>query len=197
MRKTVQDQNRALIDAVCKRLANGALKVLKTADAHQLAEVLEAPSDSEVMLRILRLPETLTAIQSDDPLAAARVRGIEARKRLVEAEGGSLSSEQMAEVLRLSRQAVDKRRKTNRLVGLDAGRHGYIYPAWQVTKSGMLNGLEEVLAELKDHDPWMRVQFMLQPNSRLNDRTPLEALREGDIASVRAAARALGEHGAA
>ncbi|HET9522800.1 MAG TPA: hypothetical protein VFO90_01130, partial [Terrimicrobiaceae bacterium] len=138
-----------------------------------------------------------TAIQSDDPLAAARVRGIEARKRLVEAEGGSLSSEQMAEVLRLSRQAVDKRRKTNRLVGLDAGRHGYIYPAWQVTKSGMLNGLEEVLAELKDHDPWMRVQFMLQPNSRLNDRTPLEALREGDIASVRAAARALGEHGAA
>ncbi|MGA7392597.1 MAG: hypothetical protein WBW78_08085, partial [Terrimicrobiaceae bacterium] len=134
MRKTVRSENRALIDAVCKRLANGALKVLETADARQLAEVLEASSDSEVMLRILRLPETLTAIQSDDPLAAARVRGIEARKRLIEAEGGSLSSEQMAEVLHLSRQAVDKRRKTNRLVGLDAGRHGYIYPAWQVTK---------------------------------------------------------------
>ena len=197
MRKTVRSENRALIDAVCKRLANGALKVLETADARQLAEVLEASSDSEVMLRILRLPETLTAIQSDDPLAAARVRGIEARKRLIEAEGGSLSSEQMAEVLHLSRQAVDKRRKTNRLVGLDAGRHGYIYPGWQVTKSGMLNGLEAVLGELKDHDPWMRVQFMLQPNSRLNDRSPLEALRGGDIASVRAAARALGEHGAA
>jgi biotin operon repressor len=197
MRKTLQNQNRALIDAVCKRLANGALKVLKTADARQLAEVLEAPSDSEVMLRILRLPETLTAIQSDDPLAAARVRGVEARKRLMEAEGGSLSSEQMAEVLRLSRQAIDKRRKTNRLIGLDAGRHGYIYPAWQVTKSGMLNGLEEVLEELKHHDPWMQAQFILQPNSRLGERTPLEVLREGDVAGVRAAARALGEHGAA
>ena len=91
MRKTVRSENRALIYAVCKRLANGALKVLKTADARQLAEVLEASSDSEVMLRILRLPETLTAIQSDDPLAAERVRGIEARRRLIEAEGGSLS----------------------------------------------------------------------------------------------------------
>jgi hypothetical protein len=197
VRNTARSRNRALIEAVCKRLANGALRVLKTADARQLAEVLEAPSDSEVMLRILRMPETLTAIQSDDLLAAARVRGIEARKRLLEAEGGSLASEQMAEVLHLSRQAVDKRRKGNRLIGLDAGRHGYIYPGWQVTKSGMLKGLEEVLADLKAHDPWMQIQFMLQPNSRLNDRTPLEVLREGDIASVRAAARALGEHGAA
>jgi hypothetical protein len=82
-------------------------------------------------------------------------------------------------------------------VGLDAGRHGYIYPAWQVTRNGMLNGLEAVLGELKDHDPWMQAQFMLQPNSRLLDRSPLEALRGGDIASVRAAARGLGEHGAA
>jgi len=196
-RNTARGGNRALIDAVCNRLANGAMKVLKTADTRQLAEVLEAPSDSEVMLRILRMPEALTTIQADDPLAAARVRGIEARKRLVEAEGGSFSSAQIADILHLSRQAVDKRRKANQLIGLDVGRHGYIYPGWQFTKGGTLKGLEEVLADLKDHDPWMQVQFMLQPNSRLNDRTPLEVLRQRDIASVRAAARALGEHGAA
>jgi biotin operon repressor len=169
---------------------------LRAADTRQLAQVLEAPSDGEVMLRILQLPETLTTIQSDDPLASARVRGIEARKRLLEAEGGSFSSEEMAEVLHLSRQAVDKRRRANRLIGLDVGRHGYVYPSWQVTDSGTLKGLEEVLTDLKEHDSWMQIQFMLQPNSRLNDRTPLELLRKGDIASVRVAARALGEHGA-
>jgi hypothetical protein len=196
VRKPTRRGHQALIDAVSKRLANGALKLLRAADTRQLAQVLEAPSDGEVMLRILQLPETLTTIQSDDPLASARVRGIEARKRLLEAEGGSFSSEEMAEVLHLSRQAVDKRRRANRLIGLDVGRHGYVYPSWQVTDSGTLKGLEEVLTDLKEHDSWMQIQFMLQPNSRLNDRTPLELLRKGDIASVRVAARALGEHGA-
>lgn len=196
VRKPYRRGHQALIDAVCKRLAHGALRLLRAADTRQLAQVLEAPSDGEVMLRILQLPETLTTIQSDDPLASARVRGIEARNRLLEAEGGSFSSEQMAELLHLSRQAVDKRRRANRLIGLDVGRHGYIYPGWQVTGSGTLEGLEEVLSDLKEHDSWMQIQFMLQPNSRLNDRTPLELLRKGEISSVRAAACALGEHGA-
>lgn len=196
-RREIQVREIPLIDAVYKRLKNAVTDILKGADTHQLAEVLEAPSDTEVMLRVLRTHEAVISIRRQDPLAAARVRGIEARKRLVEAEGGSFSASEVADFLHLSRQAVDKRRKENRLIGLDVGRHGYIYPGWQFSKCGTLKGLEETLADLKDHDPWMKVQFMLQPNSRLDDRRPLDVLNQGEIASVRAAARALGEHGAA
>jgi hypothetical protein len=39
--------------------------------------------------------------------------------------------------------------------------------------------------------------FMVSGNTRLNDRTPLEALRQGLLDDVLTAARALGEHGAA
>lgn len=40
-------------------------------------------------------------------------------------------------------------------------------------------GLEDVLGALSRHDPLSRVIFMLSPNDRLDDATPLEALRKG------------------
>jgi hypothetical protein len=99
--------------------------------------------------------------------------------------------------LGLTRQAVDKRRRANKLVGLAVGRHGYRYPLWQFGRSGTVRGLEDVLAVLSRHDPWSQVIFMLSPSDRLDGAIPLDTLLDGQIEEVRNAAALFGEHGAA
>src|SRR4051794_2378856 len=51
-----------------------------------------------------------------EKLARAVMRGIEARQQLAEAEGGSLSSDEVARLLRISKTAVLKRLEAGRLV---------------------------------------------------------------------------------
>ena len=49
---------------------------------------------------------------------------------------------------------------------------------------------------LKDYDPWMKMIFMLTTNKNLNNCSPLEKLREGDLDNVFRAAQAAIEQGA-
>src|SRR5205807_6561200 len=97
-------------------------------------------------------------------LALALSRGLQARQELAEAEGGSLSSEETARLLRISKTAVLKRLEAGRLVAwreerLQAAR----FPRWQFDKNAqVLAGLEEVLEILNRDDrldPWAKVLF--------------------------------------
>ena len=75
----------------------------------------------------------------------------------------------------------------------------YLYPVWQFDergRGGVLGGLEDVLGSFGGEDAWMRASFFLRENGRLEDKRPLDALRDGEIESVERAARAYGEHGA-
>lgn len=161
-----------------------------------LAAAAVAPNNFWVLLRALEAPDALRVLQAVDPLASAHLRGLEAKHRLVEQGGGALTAQKAAEALGLSRQAVDKRRLRGALLALSLGRRGYLYPAWQFTSSGTLNGLEDVLSALAEHDPWMQAAFFLNRNSRLENKTPLEMLRRGRPDEAVAAARLYGQHGA-
>jgi hypothetical protein len=155
-----------------------------------------ASSDYEVLLRVLEAPESLSLLLRDDPLASARLRGLKAKQQLVEANGGCIKTEAVAEILGISRQAVDKRRSAGKLIGLSRGKHAYLYPIWQFKERSLIEGLEQILVELQDYDPWMQVVFMLEPSLRLEGKTPLEALNSKQLDRVLSAARAFGEHGA-
>lgn len=101
-------------------------------------------------------------------------------------------------MLGVTQQAVDKRRRAGKLLAVPVGR-GYRYPAWQFDergRGGVLPGLEEVLESFGVEEPWMRASFFLRRNGRLDDRRPLDVLREGEMEAVKRAARAYGEHGA-
>ena len=89
--------------------------------------------------------------KSSDPLAKARLRGLVAQRELLDAEGGGLTGSEMAEALGVSRQAVDKRRKAHQLLALEAPKRGLVYPGGQLTGTGLLPGLAEVLTHLP-HD---------------------------------------------
>ncbi len=131
-------------------------------------------------------------------LARATVRGLEVRQQLAEAEGGSLSSEETARLLRISKTAVLKRLDAGRLLAwreerLQAAR----FPHWQFDAHGhVLPGLEEVLAILNQDerlDAWAKVLFFLQEKTSLADRRPLDLLREGRLQEVCLTAHAYAE----
>lgn len=131
-------------------------------------------------------------------LARATVRGLEVRQQLAEAEGGSLSSEETARLLRISKTAVLKRLDAGRLLAwreerLQAAR----FPHWQFDAHGhVLAGLEEVLTILNQDerlDAWAKVLFFLQEKTSLADRRPLDLLREGRLQEVCLTAHAYAE----
>ncbi|CAN5760131.1 hypothetical protein BH23CHL2_BH23CHL2_06920 [soil metagenome] len=184
-------------DAFAARVVSAISRLVAAEDERVLTEATGAPSDYDVLLQALEHPAALQTLD-DGPLAAAKLRGLRHREKLLNAEGGTLSSREVARILQISRQAVDKRRQAGRLIGLDTGRRGYAYPAWQFdARHGALPGIETVLAALREHDPWMQLSFMLNSNDHLNDRSPLEVLRDGELEPVRRAAQMFGEQGAA
>jgi hypothetical protein len=140
------------------------------------------------------VPSTLCSSKIHSP---GRLRGLEAPQDLLQAEGGVFTVEQAARSLGITRQAVDKRRRAGKLIGLYTGRRGYAYPAWQFGPNGVLPGLERVLSDLSVRGPWMQAAFFLSGDPRLDGATPLEKLRQGNLEAVRRAARGYGEHGAA
>ena len=126
----------------------------------------------------------------------AQLRGIDAKRRTLTGDGGILSAEKVGKVLTITRQAVEKRRKTGRLIGVSLGSRGFGYPAWQFSERGTVAGLEPVLDVLKQHDDWTKLVFFTSENAATGGKRPIDVLRSGDVEAVSAAARTYGEQGA-
>jgi hypothetical protein len=182
-------------DAVARILA-AVTNLAKSTSNHQLNQVLGATSDYSVLLRLLAQPEALAFLAERDPLAPARLRGLQVRERLLAAEGATLTAEEASQILGVSRQAIDNRRKRGSLLAVQLGRRGYRYPAWQFTVDGVMPGLRETLKTLADQSPWIHLAFMLNANAWLDGHRPLDALRSGEFDAVLNAARQYGEQSA-
>lgn len=132
-----------------------------------------------------------------DPLAQAKRRGAQTKRSLLEAEGGTLTAVEVAELLGLRRQSVDLRRKKGLLIGLSHERRGYRYPKWQFTDDGLvLEGLTSILTILKHQGPWEQAAYMLNRNQRLDGERPLDLLRSGQKKRLLEAASNYGEQSA-
>jgi hypothetical protein len=179
------------------RALNALVEFEEELPKERIDEASSAPSDYMVLLEALTASTVATHLAVEDPLATARLRGVEQQRKLLEQSGGVLRAEEVANLLGLSRQAVDKRRRRGRLIGLKRGKRGYVYPVWQFEGGATLPHLEEVLDALRDYDPWMQLAFFINLNDRLENRSPLEMLRSGESDRVLEAARSYAEHGAA
>jgi hypothetical protein len=195
VRLTVENEP-PLMQALMRRAISAVLDFAALSE-EAIVNATAAPTNLTVLVRALSSSELLEDLKAVEPLAPAFIRGIEAKRRLIEEHGGTLTAEYFAQHLGISRQAVEKRRRAGKLIALAMGRHGYRYPVWQLTESGVLPGLDKVLAVLASHDEWMQTAFFLSANPRLGDRTPVETLKAGEVERVLDAAEAYGEHGAA
>ncbi len=182
-------------------LARGVRALTELADRlepNELELAVAGESRASTLVLALSQPGAIGLLRPEsDPLVRARVRGLARRDELIASDGGTLTTSAVAKRLKLTTQAVHKRRNAGKLLAFELGRRGLHFPAWQFTDSGTLDGLEDVLAALNDEPPLAIVRFFLSGNLRLGRRRPLDALRKHDVASVVSAAKAFDAHGAA
>jgi hypothetical protein len=177
------------------RILRAFINLEESLPGSTIEQATGAPTDFLVALEALSSAPGTSQLIADDPLLAAKIRGLKRKKQMLEVSGGALSSVQVAEVLGISRQAVDKRRSSNQLLALTQGRRGYSYPSFQFEDGKTIRGLEEVLARLKSLDPWMQMVFFTGRNERLGGKTPIEGLQKGFVEEVARAASGYGEQG--
>lgn len=168
-------------------------------DQRELSRIVAEETDVEVLLELVSSEAVLDALEYKDPLAGARLRGIDGQRWLLVEAGGAVSASEAADIIGISRQAVDARRKKGRLLAVGVGSRGWRYPMVQFDSEAddvVVRGLAGVLAALMDEGGWMSLAFLLSPEERLEDRRPIDALRAGEGARVLEVAAMLGEHGA-
>ena len=138
------------------RAFNALSSITNELSSQSVEELTASPTDFELLVNAVSATSTAAASTDGDPLIRAKLRGIEHRKRILEKLGGTLSAEQVSELVGISRQAVDRRRSQNQLIGLTQGKRGYAYPAFQFEDGKTLDGLKEVLDALSEHDQPVR-----------------------------------------
>ena len=192
-RRNVRPLDRVFLERGFRGLVSLALNMESNAVEAAVAE----KNDLEVLIRGLESKAGLRLARQIDPLAAARVRGLQIKRELLTRAGGTLQPREVAELLGMSRQAVGKRRRAGKLIAVQTGRRGYEYPACQFEDTGVIENLEVVLGAFADDiDDWMQLAFLINPNESLGGESPLDLLRRGEVDAVARAARIHGQHGA-
>jgi hypothetical protein len=108
-----------------------------------------------------------------------------------------LGVQQVAELLGITRQAVDKRRREGKLIAVPIGSD-FRYPVAQFTDGEVVSGLRDVLAAVGLQGPWGTLDFLITPDVELEGETPLGWLKRhpDQLEPVLRLARGQGDHGA-
>lgn len=135
---------------------------------------------------------TFSRNRPEDKLAKALARGLTIREKMAEAEGGSMSADETARYLGMTKQSVFNLYHAGKLLGWRTQKQGAVrFPVWQFVEKERLPGLEQVLAKLGHSgvlDDWGKVGFFLETQAMLHNRRPLDLLREGEVERVLEAA---------
>lgn len=120
------------------------------------------------------------------------LRSFQERRALLR---GALSVNEVAQLLGVRRQTPHDRARAGTLLCVkENGR--LLFPAWQFDADGpdgVLAGLPQALQAMKGPiSPIGRIRWFSVPKSLLDGRTPLQALRAGDVDQVIAEAEAIG-----
>jgi hypothetical protein len=145
-----------------------------------LTDALAAPTDVGSLAQLLSRSEVVGSAVTDlDPLAPALARNVEHRQTLLTLAGGALSADEAGQILGITRQAVDKRRRSGTLLAVREGSD-WRYPACQFDNGEVVAGILDVVRGFGSASPWVALDFLLASDTALVGRTPLEALKAGD-----------------
>ncbi|KGD94053.1 MULTISPECIES: helix-turn-helix domain-containing protein [Rhizobium/Agrobacterium group] len=184
------------IQAAFLRRAMSALeRISANVSAKDLADALAAPTDAGSLAQLLSHSEMVGSAVTDlDPLVPALARNVEHRQQLLARAGGAVSADEAGRILGISRQAVDKRRRTGALLAVREGSD-WRYPACQFDQGETVAGIADVVRGFSAAGPWIALDFLLAPDAVLGGRTPLAALRAGERDAVARLVRAEGSDG--
>jgi len=133
-----------------------------------------------------------------DARARALLEGIRIAQDDLREAGGAFDVDEVRTILRgVSRQAVDRRVQEGSLLAVPGPHNRRSYPTLQFNPDGtIVAGLKAVREALPTSNPWTVLNFLAQPDDRLDGRKPIDLLRRGDVHLVVEAARRLGNQGA-
>lgn len=133
----------------------------------------------------------------EQPSGKAYATPEEGLAMLLHEEAGCAEVEEAAALYRkpkpVTASAITDRIRSGDMIAYKTGASQYRVPRWQFRpEGGLLRGLSVVLKKLRASDPSYNqltpFTFFLQPHPLTGERTPLEVLREGDVAlALRAA----------
>jgi hypothetical protein len=160
----------------------------------------KGPSKSAILLAFLNHWESFIEGVADEKFSVdhafdvARLRGEVAKLELLEKAEPMFTIDQVAEVLKRSRQAVHKRLQSGSLFGM-MRKGEFRIPAWQIREGEVVPGIAKVLKNLDTTD-WGKMLFFHSENMQLEGRRPMDLILEGDADSVAEVAALFGEQGA-
>ncbi|MDN5849101.1 MAG: hypothetical protein L0H63_05605 [Nitrococcus sp.] len=159
-------------------------------------EVRAALSQDDPNMLVTVLMAQILEDKATSPLAKARARGIERRRQIVEQAGGTVPLALLAEREGVKPESIRRRIQRGALIALQ-DRHGYHIPSIQLDEAGrQYERLGPVLTELRAASPYRRLEWLMQPHSELQGRSPMEIIRSGQShPMLRPLARAFGEQG--
>jgi hypothetical protein len=169
-------------------------RIASKASPEVLDAALAAPTDIGGVASLLSdLAPLETDVSDLDPFAEAMARGVAIKQQLLRQAGGAFGATQVARLLGITRQAVDKRRLRQRLLAVPSGSGDYLYPACQFDDDSVLKGFEEVLTAFSIEDPWTRLSALVSKSPALRRKSIIAALKRGEFEQAVAVARSFGD----
>jgi hypothetical protein len=181
-----------------KRSAAAIARIATHADEAKLHDALAAPTDVGTLAAVLSDTEVIgEGVRELDPMASLIARSIRHKAELTSRAGGVLGVKQVAELLGITRQAVDKRRRERKLLAVPRGSD-FRYPVAQFIDGEVVAGLRDVLTAVGLRGAWGTLDFLTAADDELEGETPLGWLKRhpDQLEPVLRIASALGEHGA-
>ena len=172
-------RHNAIQDAFIRRSAHAIERLATQADEATLIEAMAAPTDFGTLARALvDFGAIGSAVAEIDPVAVDLAREIQHRTDIVRRAGGTLSAEDVGKLLKISRQAVDKRRRNKTLLALRQGGD-WLYPRIQFHAHETIPGLADVIRGLEESGPWVTLEFLVTEDDVLDGVSPRAALLKG------------------
>lgn len=150
-----------------------------------------SPQELDALLsKVISKPISQTAVAraaaAIDPAIDVPEGDGEADPAVVSAAGKMLTSQQVADRLKKTRQGVNEMLKRGAILGIRYGTH-WRFPSAQFDRTAPVAGLTPLLRTLAHLDPWDALSVILAPEADLAQR-PLELLKQGERAKAIAVA---------
>jgi hypothetical protein len=114
-----------------------------------------------------------------DARALAVLEGVRIAQEDLRRSGGAYDLDQVRTLLRgISRQAIDKRVQEGSLLAVRGPSNHRSFPTLQFNSDGTVaDGLKSVREALPTNNPWTILNFLAQPDDRLDGRKPIDPTR--------------------
>ncbi|HET6385704.1 MAG TPA: DNA-binding protein [Armatimonadota bacterium] len=144
---------------------------------------------SELLRRLIG-ERTYTPEERSKLESMAREEYFAQRRELL---AGSITASKATQIVGVSRQTLYNRAKAGTLLTIMENGHLH-FPKWQFDpdrENGVVTGLPLVLSKIKV-PAFSQAAWLMRPNPYLEGRTPIEALKAGELESVIGLAQAVG-----